>query len=106
MESIILFTVILSAGISAVTLYKVTKLARDLAAQKQPVDPRTEDEVYEQAKAVAMQVRKISASLLQRHLKIGYARAARLLDMLEDNGIIGPADGAKPREVIIETIEV
>ena len=42
---------------------------------------------------------KASASLLQRRLKVGYARAARLLDILEENGIIGPGEGAKPREV-------
>jgi S-DNA-T family DNA segregation ATPase FtsK/SpoIIIE len=105
MEPLILLVAILSGVLSAVTLYKVTKLERDLAAQKEPVDPRTEDEVYKQAKAVTMQVGKISASLLQRHLKIGYARAARLLDLMEADGIIGPADGAKPREVIIKTIE-
>lgn len=40
-----------------------------------------------------------TASLLQRRLRIGYANAARLLDMMEDNGIVGPSDGAKPREV-------
>jgi len=43
--------------------------------------------------------KKASASLLQRRLRVGYARAARLLDVLEERGIIGPADGAKPREV-------
>ena len=45
---------------------------------------------------------KASASLLQRHLKIGYARAARLLDILEQKGIVGPVDGAKPRKVYVE----
>ena len=42
---------------------------------------------------------KASASYLQRRLRVGYARAARLLDVLENKGVIGPADGAKPREV-------
>ena len=45
---------------------------------------------------------KASASLLQRHLKVGYARAARILDILEEKGVVGPADGAKPRKVFIE----
>ncbi|EKD42872.1 MAG: cell division FtsK/SpoIIIE, partial [uncultured bacterium] len=45
---------------------------------------------------------KASASLLQRRLKVGYARAARLLDELEEAGIVGPADGAKPRELFTE----
>ena len=45
---------------------------------------------------------KASASLLQRHLKVGYARAARLLDILEQKGVVGPVDGAKPRKVYVE----
>ncbi|MDP1718969.1 MAG: DNA translocase FtsK, partial [bacterium] len=45
------------------------------------------------------EAQKASASLLQRRLKVGYARAARLLDIMEDKGVIGPGDGAKPREV-------
>jgi len=59
-----------------------------------------EDELLPQAKEVVWQAKKASASLLQRRLRIGYARAARLLDILEEKGIIGPADGAKPREVL------
>lgn len=53
---------------------------------------------------VIRQTGKASASLLQRRLKLGYARAARILDLLEDKGIIGPADGAKPREVFLEKL--
>jgi DNA segregation ATPase FtsK/SpoIIIE, S-DNA-T family len=49
---------------------------------------------------------KASASLLQRRLKLGYARAARILDILEEKGIIGPADGAKPREVFLDALGV
>lgn len=60
-----------------------------------------EDDMYEDAVTVVMQAGKASASLLQRRLRIGYARAARLLDILEQNGAIGPADGAKPRDVLI-----
>ncbi|MDO8601344.1 MAG: DNA translocase FtsK, partial [bacterium] len=58
-----------------------------------------DDPLYEEAKRQVMEARKASASLLQRRLRIGYARAARLLDMLEDKGIVGPSDGAKPREI-------
>ena len=64
-----------------------------------------EDELFDQAKEVVVQAGKASASLLQRRLRIGYARAARLLDLLEDKGVIGPADGAKPRKILIENIE-
>jgi S-DNA-T family DNA segregation ATPase FtsK/SpoIIIE len=60
-----------------------------------------EDELYEEAKETIMNAGKASASLLQRRLRVGYARAARLLDLLEANGIIGPADGSKPREVLV-----
>ena len=58
-----------------------------------------EDDLYNDALEVVKEAGKASASLLQRRLRVGYARAARLLDIMEDKGIIGPADGAKPREV-------
>lgn len=61
----------------------------------------TEDDLYDQAIEVTVQAGKASASLLQRRLRIGYARAARLLDLLEEDGIIGPPDGAKPRGVLV-----
>ena len=60
-----------------------------------------DDDMLPQAKEVVIQAKKASASLLQRRLRVGYARAARLLDLLEAQGIIGPGDGAKPREVLI-----
>lgn len=63
-----------------------------------------EDELYNEAKEVVVMAGKASASLLQRRLRIGYARAARLLDILEQEGIIGPADGAKPRDVMLDAI--
>lgn len=59
-----------------------------------------EDDLYDEALEVVMNAGKASASLLQRRLRVGYARAARLLDILEQEGVIGPADGAKPREVL------
>jgi len=59
------------------------------------------DELYDEAKEIVVRAGKASASLLQRRLRVGYARAARLIDLLEDNGIVGPADGAKPREILI-----
>jgi DNA segregation ATPase FtsK/SpoIIIE, S-DNA-T family len=62
-------------------------------------DGNDEDDMYDAAKEEVMRAGKASASLLQRRLRVGYARAARLLDILEDKGIIGPGDGAKPREV-------
>lgn len=64
-----------------------------------------EDPLFEEAKRVVIEAQRASASLLQRKLSIGYARAARLLDILEERGIIGPAKGAKPREVYIKKEE-
>lgn len=58
-----------------------------------------DDDLYEAAVEEVRNAGKASASLLQRRLRVGYARAARLLDILEDKGVIGPGDGAKPREV-------
>jgi len=60
-----------------------------------------DDDLYDEAKEVVAAAGKASASLLQRRLRIGYARAARLLDILEEKGVIGPGDGAKPRQVLI-----
>jgi len=63
------------------------------------------DPLYEEAKRVVIEARKASASLLQRRLRVGYARAARLIDMLEERGVVGPGEGAKPREIIIQTAQ-
>lgn len=62
-------------------------------------DDADEDPLYNEAKRVVVEAGKASASLLQRRLKVGYARAARLLDILENRGVVGPAEGAKPREI-------
>ncbi|MDD5489669.1 MAG: DNA translocase FtsK 4TM domain-containing protein [Candidatus Moranbacteria bacterium] len=61
------------------------------------------DDLYEEAKDTIMKSGKASASLLQRRLRVGYARAARLLDILEANGVIGPADGSKAREILVDS---
>ncbi|MEK7187085.1 MAG: DNA translocase FtsK, partial [Patescibacteria group bacterium] len=63
-------------------------------------DPNDEDELYEESKDTVMSAGRASTSFLQRKLRVGYARAARLMDMLEERGVIGPGDGAKPREVL------
>ncbi|MBU0646391.1 DNA translocase FtsK [Patescibacteria group bacterium] len=60
------------------------------------------DPLLEDAIQVILQSGKASTSFLQRRMKIGYARAARIIDLLEDRGIVGPGDGAKPREVLID----
>ena len=65
-------------------------------------DDGESDDLLDEAIGVVKEAQKASASLLQRRLKVGYARAARLLDIMESKGIIGPGEGAKPREVFIE----
>jgi S-DNA-T family DNA segregation ATPase FtsK/SpoIIIE len=59
----------------------------------------------DEAKRFVIESRKASASLLQRRLRIGYARAARLIDILEERGVVGPGEGAKPREVFVSNLE-
>jgi len=59
-----------------------------------------DDELYEDAKEAVIEAGKASTSYIQRKLRVGYSRAARLMDMLEENGIIGPADGVEPRKVL------
>lgn len=64
-----------------------------------------DDSLYRDAVQVVIDSGKASASLLQRRLRVGYARAARLVETMEDRGIIGPADGARPREVLISSMD-
>jgi S-DNA-T family DNA segregation ATPase FtsK/SpoIIIE len=64
------------------------------------IDDSDDDELYEDARAVVIEAGKASTSYIQRKLKVGYSRAARLIDLLEERGVVGPADGAKPREVM------
>lgn len=63
------------------------------------------DDLFKQAVAEIVQYDRASASLLQRRLRVGYARAARLLDQLEAAGVVSPAEGSKPREVLIRNAE-
>jgi S-DNA-T family DNA segregation ATPase FtsK/SpoIIIE len=71
---------------------------RDLDAE--PVDGDDNDELFEDAVRLVLEFGKASTSLLQRRLRIGYGRAAHLIDLMERDGIVGPADGSKPREIL------
>jgi DNA segregation ATPase FtsK/SpoIIIE, S-DNA-T family len=64
-----------------------------------------DDDMYKDAVRVVCESGKASASLLQRRLRVGYARAARLIETMEEQGIIGPADGARPRDVLISSAD-
>lgn len=64
-----------------------------------------DDELYEDAKEAVIEAGKASTSYLQRRLRVGYSRAARLMDMLEEKGVIGAQNGSAPREVLKNTDE-
>ncbi|MFH1188644.1 MAG: DNA translocase FtsK [bacterium] len=73
----------------------------DYLAQNSTNNEENNDDLYEDAVEVVRKAQKASSSLLQRRLRVGYARAARLLDIMEERGIVGPGEGAKPRDVYI-----
>lgn len=65
----------------------------------------SEDDMWKDAVHVVIEGRKASTSLLQRRLRIGYGRAARLIETMEEQGIVGPADGSRPREVLVKSMD-
>lgn len=69
------------------------------------IDDEDQDDLYGEAKQAVIEANKASTSFLQRRLRVGYSRAARLIDALEENGIIGPQDGAKPRAILVSNSE-
>lgn len=64
-----------------------------------------DDDLFDEAAEAVIRAGKASTSMLQRRLRIGYARAARLIDILEDRGVVGPADGARPRDVLVRSLD-
>ena len=68
-------------------------------------DSEGSDDMFRDAVRVVIESKKASTSLLQRRLRIGYARAARIIEEMEEQGIIGPADGARPRDVLITSLD-
>jgi S-DNA-T family DNA segregation ATPase FtsK/SpoIIIE len=77
---------------------------RLLAHQRQPegvLGVGDRDELYDTAKQLVLDTGQASTSLLQRRLRVGYGRAARMLDMMEQEGLIGPPQGSRPREILV-----
>ena len=70
------------------------------SSEEEEAEPGDQDAMYEEALRVVLEMGKASTSTLQRRLRLGYGRAARILDMMYRDGIIGPPDGSKPREVL------
>lgn len=68
-------------------------------------DDSERDDMFEEAKNLVIEEKKASTSYIQRRLKIGYSRAARILDELEEAGVVGPGNGAKPREILVDGSE-
>jgi S-DNA-T family DNA segregation ATPase FtsK/SpoIIIE len=100
-----------------VTEEEIAEIVNHLKSQAQPVYNQTiledtgekgeetgvdqeVDEMYDEAVRIVVEMGKASTSTLQRRLRLGYGRAARLIDMMQRDGIVGPADGSKPREVL------
>ena len=64
-----------------------------------------DEPIYKDAVGVVVEAHKASTSLLQRRLRIGYGKAARLIETMEEQGIVGPADGSRPREVLVSSVD-
>ncbi|MEW5909052.1 MAG: DNA translocase FtsK [Thermodesulfobacteriota bacterium] len=79
-------------------LEDVTRMPRE---EIDDMDPEAHDERYDDAVALVTRTRQASISMIQRHLRIGYNRAARIVEMMEKEGVVGPSDGVKPREVLV-----
>jgi S-DNA-T family DNA segregation ATPase FtsK/SpoIIIE len=67
-------------------------------------DDEPVDELYDKAVSIVAEAQQASVSMVQRRLRIGYNRASRLVEKMEQEGIVGPADGAKPRAVLIQSL--
>ena len=68
-------------------------------------DDGEKDELYDKAVETVLNSGQASASHLQRRLRLGYARAARIIDQMESEGLIGPGEGSKPREILVDRKE-
>jgi len=73
--------------------------------QKFPLTNGQKDELYDEAVRVIMESNQASVSILQRRLRLGYSRAARIIDMMEETGLIGPFEGSKPRKILVDREE-
>jgi DNA segregation ATPase FtsK/SpoIIIE, S-DNA-T family len=100
-----LVTYIKNQGVAVQYTEEVTSMAKAGSGPVVPGVVGDTDDLFKESVKLICQYDKASASLLQRRLSIGYARAARILDQLEAAGVVGPADGAKPREVKIKDAE-
>ena len=96
-----LVTFLKNQGVSPQYTEEVTSMAKPGTVSVPGVDGDI-DNLFQEAVKIVCQYDRASASLLQRRLSVGYARAARIIDQLEASGVVGPADGSKPREVLVQ----
>jgi len=88
------------------TVYNLaSRLGKERREEEKKAMEAQEDLMLERAVKVLVQAQMASTTLLQKTLKLGYARASRLLDLLEANGVVGPPEGAKPRRVLLSIAE-
>ncbi len=92
-------------GIAPQYTAEVTEMPLGRMGGKMGNNSSDRDELFEEAVKTVCQYDRASASLLQRRLKVGYARAARMLDELEEAGIVGTGEGSKPRDVLVKNAE-
>ncbi|EOH92532.1 DNA translocase FtsK [Enterococcus villorum] len=85
--------------------YEEKMMPTDEVESNGSVTDQPQDELFEEAKSLVIEMQTASISLLQRRFRIGYNRAARLVDELEAHGVVGPSEGSKPRKVFIEQVE-
>lgn len=83
------------------TYYEPQAPPREVAS----INTKQDNDVYREAVRTVITMNRASTSLLQRKLRVGYARAARIIEEMEEKGIIGPGDGARPREVLVKSID-
>lgn len=97
-----LIAVLRNQGVEPRYTEEVTSMPTSRSAGPGAANGSEKDELFEEAVKLVCQFERASASLLQRRLSVGYARAARIIDQLEAAGVVGPAEGSKPREVLIK----
>ncbi|MDR1795388.1 MAG: DNA translocase FtsK [Erysipelotrichaceae bacterium] len=85
--------------------FNLEQLDNEEGGSVRPMDMAAEDPMYSEVKEYVIKTRKASTSLLQRRFGLGYNRAARIIDALEEHGVIGPQQGSKPRDVYIKAQE-
>ena len=87
------------------SIMNVSEDTNDSVSGTAPFNEDVDDPIYDEVVKFAIETGKVSASLLQRRFRLGYNRAARIVDLLEERGIIGPQNGSKPREVLVKLKE-